>query len=306
MRGIISNMGNFKNSCALEFRKFNRFYTNVLGFLNEHIYDSPFSLTETRILFEIYNTNNCTAKMLQENLGLDRGYVSRIIKRFEKENIIYKQKCEEDGRNHFIHLTTLGKNIYKKLEKKANQQVEYILKGIDDKSQKELIDSMKAIECILSQHLYHKESMVSIRDYYISEDIKIIIEKQRAFFADTYGWDDTFLDYLYETFDAEIEKIWIAESGGKFVGCIGLVKHDERTVQLRWFLVESASRKEGIGTQLLQILVDYCKEKKYERVFLWTVSSMSTARPLYNKFGFEITEVKKEKLLWGQNLTEER
>ncbi len=261
MRGIISNMGNFKNSCALEFRKFNRFYTNVLGFLNEHIYDSPFSLTETRILFEIYNTNNCTAKMLQENLGLDRGYVSRIIKRFEKENIIYKQKYEEDGRNHFIHLTTLGKNIYKKLEKKANQQVEYILKDIDDKSQKELIDSMKTIECILSQYLYHKELMVSIRDYYISEDIKIIIEKQRAFFADTYGWDDTFLDYLYETFDAEIEKIWIAESGGKFVGCIGLVKHDERTVQLRWFLVESAFRKEGIGTQLLQTLVDYCKEK---------------------------------------------
>ncbi|RJS59159.1 bifunctional helix-turn-helix transcriptional regulator/GNAT family N-acetyltransferase [Bacillus sp. PK3_68] len=299
-------MKNVEDKTVKEFRRFNRFYTNVLGFLNEHIYDSPFSLTETRILYEIYNSHNCTAKKLQEHLGLDRGYVSRIIKKFEKENIIYKQKCKEDGRNYLVYLTTSGVDIYKNLEKKANQQVEYILKGIDDKTRGELIDSMQVIECILSQNLNSKGSTIFIKDSYTPEDIKIMIEKQRAFFMDTYGWDDTFLDYLYKTFEGDIEKIWIAESDGDFVGCVGLVKHDEKTAQLRWFLVETAFRKGGTGTKLIHNLIDYCKEKRYERVFLWTVSNITAARALYEKFGFKITEVKEEQMLWGQKLVEER
>ncbi|MGG3572882.1 helix-turn-helix domain-containing GNAT family N-acetyltransferase [Bacillus gobiensis] len=295
-----------ENFIGLKFRKFNRFYTNVLGFLNEHIYDSPFSLTETRILFEIYNTRDCTAKVLQDNLGLDRGYVSRIIKHFEKENLIYKQKSEKDARNHYLHVTSFGRTIYKKLEEKANQQVEYILNDLDNESQEKLVIAMDTVESILSQSVQTNESTVSIRDYHISDDIKVMIEKQRTFYAETYGWDQSFLEYLHETFDGEIEKIWIAESGGRFAGCVGLVKQNEKTVQLRWFLVDEAFRGKGIGTQLLQKLVTYCKEKEFERVFLWTVSSMSTARPLYKKIGFEITEVKEEQLLWGKHLVEER
>lgn len=123
-----------ESTAGLKFRKFNRFYTNVLGFLNEHIYDSPFSLTETRLLFEIYNTPNCTAKALQDKLGLDRGYVSRILKQFEKENLIYKQKSKDDARHHYIYVTETGKTIYKKLEEKANEQVELMLKEIDQKT----------------------------------------------------------------------------------------------------------------------------------------------------------------------------
>lgn len=106
-------MAEINHSTTLKFRKFNRFYTNVLGFLNEHIYDSPFSLTETRILFEIHNTADCTAKLIQDTLGLDRGYVSRILKRFEKENMVYKKRSEEDSRNHYIYLTSFGESIYK-------------------------------------------------------------------------------------------------------------------------------------------------------------------------------------------------
>jgi DNA-binding MarR family transcriptional regulator/N-acetylglutamate synthase-like GNAT family acetyltransferase len=295
-----------KKVCGLEFRQFNRFYTDILGFLNEHIYDSPFSLTETRILFEIYNTTDCTAKILQERLDLDGGYVSRIIKRFEKEKLIYKRKCVEDGRNHLLYVTTLGETIYKKLEQKANQQVEYILEKLDSVEQEKLENSMKTIQAILSKTFDHKESTVSIRDYYTSEDITNMIEKQRSFYAVAHGWDETFLSYLYETFNADIEKIWIAESGGKFAGCIGLVNHDEKTAQLRWFLVDPAFQKKGVGTQLLESIVQYCRENKYESIFLWTVSTMSTARPLYKKFGFEIKEIQEEKLLWGAKLVEER
>ncbi|ELS59802.1 hypothetical protein BSI_37560 [Bacillus inaquosorum KCTC 13429] len=295
-----------ESTVGLKFRKFNRFYTNVLGFLNEHIYDSPFSLTETRILFEIYNTPHCTAKALQDKLGLDRGYVSRILKQFEKEDLIYKQRSKDDARHHYIYVTETGKTIYKKLEEKANEQVELMLNEIDQKDQHKLAEAMAEIEAILSQSLSSRTPDISIRDYFLSDDLQLLIEKQRHFYAEAHGWDDTFLAYLHETFDAEIENIWIAESGGKFAGCVGLVKHDEQTVQLRWFLVDAAFRGRGLGTQLMEHLLAYCRDMKFERIFLWTVSTMAEARPLYEKFGFRVSEVKKEAPLWGQRLTEER
>lgn len=295
-----------ESSVGLKFRKFNRFYTNVLGFLNEHIYDSPFSLTETRILFEIYNTPNCTAKALQDKLGLDRGYVSRIVKQFEKEDLVYKQRSKDDARHHYIFVTETGKTIYKKLEEKANEQVELMLNEINQKEQHKLAEAMAEIEAILSQSLSARASEISIRDYFLSEDLQLLIEKQRQFYAEAHGWDDTFLAYLQETFDADIEKIWIAESGGKFAGSVGLVKHDKKTVQLRWFLVDADFRGRGLGTQLLELLVAYCQDMKFDRIFLWTVSTMAEARPLYEKFGFRISEVKQEAPLWGQQLTEER
>jgi len=299
-------MSNVESQFGLEFRKFNRFYTDVLGFLNEHIYDSPFSLSETRILFEIYNTNNCTAKNIQEKLGLDGGYTSRIIKKFEKEKMIRKQKCKEDGRNHLLYVTDYGEFIYKELEKKANQQVDYILKKLDHSEQEKLVYSMNTIQEILAHSFKEKEEFVSIRSYYTSEDVNNIIEKQWSFYNQVYKWDKSFLSYLRETFDAEIEKIWIAEIGGQFAGCIGLVNDHKKVGQLRWFLVNPAFHKRGIGTQLINSIVQYCKEHDYERIFLWTVSDMLTARTLYKKFGFEMTEKLEEKEMWGVTLEEER
>nr|WP_026682108.1 helix-turn-helix domain-containing GNAT family N-acetyltransferase [Priestia megaterium] len=299
-------MNNEQNECGFELRKFNRFYTEILGFLNEHIYDSPFSLTETRILFEIYNTRNCTAKHIQEKLDLDGGYVSRIIKKFEMEKMIYKQKCKDDGRNYHLYVTNHGELIYKELEKKANQQVGYILEGLEDGQKRRLISSMNTIQEILSHSFQDKEEAVTIRSYYTSEDIKNMIEQQWLFYSQVYKWDKSFLAYLHETFDSEIERIWIAESCGQFAGCIGLVNDGSETGQLRWFLVNPAFQKKGVGTQLIKSLVQYCKEHNFERIFLWTVSDMVTARPLYKKFGFEITEEKEEKSLWGSTLIEER
>ncbi|MFE4030338.1 GNAT family N-acetyltransferase [Priestia sp. YIM B13551] len=296
-----------QSKCGLEFRKFNRFYTDVLGFLNEHIYDSPFSLTETRILFEIYNTNNCTAKNIQERLDLDGGYVSRIIKKFEKEKMIYKQKCKDDGRNHLLYVTSHGELIYKELEKKANQQVEYILGSLDHDQQQKLVASMNTIQEILSTSFKEKdEEAVSVRSYYTSDDINNMIEQQWLFYNQVHKWDDSFLAYLQDTFNADIERIWIAEINREFAGCIGLVNDGNKIGQLRWFLVNPSFHKKGIGSQLISSLVQYCKERDYERLFLWTVSDMVTARPLYKKFGFEIKEVQEKKSLWGATLIEER
>ncbi|MGG4017964.1 helix-turn-helix domain-containing GNAT family N-acetyltransferase [Priestia megaterium] len=300
-------MTQLSSSSVSEVRKFNRFYTHVLGLLNQQVYDSSFSLTETRILFEINSTSNSTAKLLQEKLVLDGGYMSRILKRFEEQQIIYKQKGEEDGRTYFIHLTEKGKNIYHDLECKADQQIQFLLKNIEIDKQQKLIESMSTIEEILSEEINESKSGISIKDDFSVEDKKdLIIEKQRAFYTDNYGFDETFLDYLNETFESETEKIWIAEDNGEFAGCVGLVRENEKTAILRWFIVEPSVRGKGIGSKLVQTLLDYCQEHQYKRVILWTISNLPVARRLYKKFGFEISETKKEELLWGQRLVEER
>lgn len=289
-----------------EIRKFNRFYTKVLGLLNQQVYDSPYSLTETRILFEINNTSSCTAKFLQEELDLDRGYVSRILKRYEEQGMINKQKWEEDGRTYFIQLTEKGKMIYCDLERKAEQQVKSLLNNIAMEKQQNLIESMKIIQTILSEYIDQNESSIFIREDYTEEDKQLIIEKQRAYYSENYGFDETFLEYLNDSFEGNIKKIWVAEQNGNFVGCVGLVEDSKATAVLRWFIVDPSIQGKGVGTQLVQKLLHYCKEQQYDRVYLWTVSSLPVARRLYSKFGFKITESKEEQLLWGQRIVEER
>lgn len=295
-----------QENLGIEFRRFNRFYTDVLGFLNEHIYDSPFSLSETRILYEIYNSKECTAKNIQEKLNLDGGYVSRIIKKFEKEKMIYKVKCKEDGRNHLLFVTDHGKVIYKELEKKANEQVNFILQNLDSEKREKLISSMTVIQEILSDSLLKEDKSTSLRSYYISEDIKMMIEQQWNYYRDVCQWDESFLTYLHKTFDDEIERIWIAEIERQFAGCIGLVNTGNHIGQLRWFFVNPHFQNKGIGKLLIESIIQYCKNHNYKKLILWTVSDMGNARVLYKKLGFEITIEKERTKLWGKELVEER
>jgi len=286
-------------------RKFNRFYLNYQSLFNQHVYDDSLSLTEIRMLYEINKINTCTARVLQEELKLDKGYVSRVLKSFENKNIIYKEKCENDSRVFFLHLTSEGKDIYQSLENRANQQVVKLFEDISLRDQQKLLESMVTIENILTKQHNEDESVVTIRDHYTDDDKEIMIEKQREFYADNYGFDEKFLGYLRSTFEAEIEKIWIAEVDDEFAGCIGLVKKDDKTALLRWFIVDTSVRGKGVGTKLIQTLINYCQKTQYEKLSLETVSQLKTARRLYSKFGFELTEAN-EQFMWGQDLVDER
>ncbi|WP_285767434.1 helix-turn-helix domain-containing GNAT family N-acetyltransferase [Peribacillus sp. SI8-4] len=285
-------------------RNFNRFYFNYQSLFNQYVYDESLSLVEIRMLYEINKINTCTARVLQEQLKLDKGYVSKVLKRFENENIIYKVKCEQDSRVFFLHLTSEGKDIYQGLENKANQQVMKLFEDTSLSDQQKLLESMVTIEKILTKQHTEDESAVTIRDHYTDDDKEIMIEKQREFYIDNCGFDDEFLDYLRNTFEAEIEKIWIAEVDRAFAGCIGLVKKDDQTAQLRWFIVDPSARGKGVGMKLLQTIINYCQKTQYEKLSLETVSQLKTARRLYSKFGFELTEAN-EQLMWGQDLVEE-
>jgi len=147
---------------------------------------------------------------------------------------------------------------------------------------------------------------ITIRDHFDEDDRQHIIERHRIIYEEEYGFDQAFGDYVARTLAEKIECIWIAEREGKFIGCIGIVEVDEYTAQLRWLLVEQEARGSGVGKSLMQKFLDYCNEKKYERIYLWTVNKLPTARSMYERLGFHLTEEKPEKLLWGQNLIEER
>lgn len=148
--------------------------------------------------------------------------------------------------------------------------------------------------------------MLSIRAHYTAGDIAHIIERHRKLYEEEYGFNNEFGDYVAVSLSGKIERIWIAEQKGTFLGCIGLVESDNETAQLRWLFVEPEARGSGLGKNLMNVFLDHCRQKEYKKVFLWTVDKLSPARTLYERFGFVLSEEKPETTLWGERLREQR
>lgn len=275
-----------------EVRSFSRFYTNIIGLLNEGILDSPYSLTEVRVLLEIKKIQNCTANILIDKLNIDRGYMSRILNRFESNDLITKENSSNDGRVLFLNLTSKGKNILRELEERSNNQVENLINPLSESDYKRLVDSLRYIKSALSQGL----NSIKVRKFN-STDIQYIINRHRELYKIEYGFTSEFSDYveIYVTkfndhYDETKENIWIAESDGEPIGVIAIVKIDNSSAQLRWFLIEPEMRGKGLGSTLMKTAIDFCKEKNYKHVLLWTVNVLETARHLYKSYGFNLTE----------------
>lgn len=290
-----------------EIRSFNRFYTKILGLLDKHILDSPYSLTEVRILLEIKKIKDCTANKLISKLDIDRGYMSRVLKSFENGGLVERESSSADKRFIILRLTGKGREILSELEERSGRQVESLISHLTDIEQQKLVDSMKNIKNSLLDGI----NPVTIRTYK-AEDLGYIINRHRELYDTEYGFGSEFSDYVEkyvlkfsEQHDESMENIWIAEADGKPVGMIAIIKADEKTAQLRWFLIEPHMRGLGLGYKLMNTVMDFCKEKGYKHVFLWTVNILEAARTLYKRFGFELTESKPNNS-WGGNLTEER
>jgi DNA-binding MarR family transcriptional regulator/GNAT superfamily N-acetyltransferase len=292
-------------SQVLAIRQFNRFYTNIIGLLDKHVYGSPLSLMEARILFEIATTKLCTATVLRERLDVDRGYMSRLLKHLEAQEFIAKKKSAEDNRHQVLYLTESGERMFAQLTEKANQQVLTLLDNMPESKQNELVGAMETIEKIISGYFQHETSAIIIRTEYTLEDIQQIIERHQVLYGDEQGFDLSFKDYVTTTFTADVQRIWIAEKNGRFAGCVGVVRVDDQTAQLRWLLLEPEVRRLGLGKQLVQHVIDFCQEKGYKQVRLSTVSKLQAARGLYRKLGFRPVETQPAAILWGQELEDE-
>ncbi|KQL41090.1 hypothetical protein AN960_05815 [Bacillus sp. FJAT-25509] len=290
-------------------RKFNRHYANVLGKIDQEIYNHPFPLTEARIITEINENHRCTATDIIEKLGIDRGYLSRIIQRFEDDNIITKIKSPEDKRQYTLHLTVKGNEIYNKLVKDANIGVESMIQSLSTPEVKELVKSMETIESIFSLNQTPIPE-ISIRPFKPG-DVGYVAYIHGKIYSTTYQFGHIFEYYVMKglsefLMNSNGGELWVAEVNGEIVGSIAITKANESVAQLRWFVLDEKYQGLGIGKKLIETALNFCKENEFEHVFLWTVSTLETARYLYKKYNFTLTEEKPNFEWTGSELIEER
>lgn len=296
-----------RKSAISEIRSFNRFYTKILGLLNHGFLNSSFSLTEARILLEISRMDRCTAYELGNRLSVDRSYMSRILKRFERDGLIYREKSEHDKRIHFISLTGKGTAEMEKLDGASDEQVSSMLRSLTDEEVSRILEAMHLIRLKLSDEVSH----AVIREFR-DDDMDYVLNRHKTLYAEEYGLSPLFagnvekmIPGFFQHCDRSCECMWIAEADGKPVGSIAIVDAGQSTAQLRYFLLEPAARGMGLGKRLIDCALEFAKNVGYQHVFLETISALKTARGIYRNRGFRMTEVH-ENPEWGKGTLEER
>lgn len=291
-----------------EIRGFNRFYTGILGLLDQHILDSGYSLTEARVIFEISKTDACTASRLCSILDIDRSYMSRIIKRFEKDGLIARRADVRDNRNIEIQLTDQGMKVFQELEERSNAQIRRIISKLNSEEQEHLIHGIRTVK----KYFSIATKNITVRAFQ-EKDVEYIIDRQLSLYQSERHFEtETWKTYLKQgvlelvkNFDPQKDQIFISECDGSPSGCIAVTHTKDGAAQLRYFFLEPEFRGLGLGTTLLNKALDFCREKKYPHVFLWTISAQESARNLYRKAGFEITETSRNDT-WGTPVLEEK
>lgn len=291
-----------------EIRGFNRFYTNILGLLDQQIIDSGYSLTEARILFKISKTDICTANQLCSILDIERSYMSKIINKFEKKDLIKRRKCGKDNRNIEIQLTEKGMTVFHDLNNRANKQIEDLLEKLNIEDCEKLLNGIRTVK----RYFTKATKNIKIRPYE-ERDISYVIDRQLSLYESerqftTEIWKKYLTQgviSLIENFNPDKDCMLILECDGNASGCIAITHTEESVAQLRYFFLEPELRGLGAGKNLLDTALNFCREKKYSHVFLWTVSAQESARKLYKNAGFNITETSKNES-WGSLVLEEK
>ncbi|WP_281868855.1 MarR family winged helix-turn-helix transcriptional regulator [Brevibacillus parabrevis] len=134
-----------------DIRQFNRFYTKILGLFNDQILETNYTLTEARVLFEISERTECIANNLVQELRIDRSYMSRILRKFEREELIEKKTPLTDSRKTFLSLTQKGKEVLDNIHSQSDEQIEQLLDGLTDRDVNEICEAMALIQEKLSK-----------------------------------------------------------------------------------------------------------------------------------------------------------
>src|SRR4051812_1690517 len=290
-------------------REFNRFYTRQIGILQENLYQSQFSLTEVRVLYELAHRNSVTATELRQELGLDAGYLSRMLSGFRRRGLIAKEKSAADGRQSFLRLTSRGREVFTPLDTRSHDEVKTLLAKLDAGSQERLVAAMGRIQNLLGGR--KEEHPAYILRSHRPGDMGWVIHRHGVLYQQERGYDEHFEALVAEiaakfirNFDAKREHCWIAEREGEIVGCVFLVKQSKNVAKLRMLLVEPSARGLGLGKRLVEECVRFARHAGYKKITLWTQSDLDAARGIYRKAGFRVV-YKKPHHSWGQDLVEE-
>lgn len=278
-------------------REFNRFYTRLVGALDEGHLHSSFSLAEMRVLYEIAHSPGPTATDLARDLRLDQGYLSRMLRGFERRGLVERVPSPSDARRNHLQLTSKGRSTFAELNTRASQAVADVLAPLADREQRELLDSMRTIESLLGSRPATDPAVPFILRPHRPGDMGWVVHRQAVLYAQEYGWDETYealisriLADFIDRFDAKRERCWIAERNGEIVGSVFLIKHPERTgvAQLRLLYVERAVRGLGIGRRLVRECTEFARQTGYKAITLWTNSVLTSARKIYEAEGYRL------------------
>ena len=276
-------------------RRFTRFYTQRMGVLDRHLLDSPYSLSEARVLYEVAHREDATAAELSAELKLDPGYMSRILAKFERLGLIKKRHSQNDGRSRYLRLTLEGQDAFATLNARSRHRTGAMLGALSPAEQAHLLEAMTTIETLLKAP-QPRQAPYILRPHRPG-DMGWIIRRHAEFYGETYGWDGTFEALVAEiaasflrNFDPAKERCWIAERDGENVGSAMLVKDDEATARIRLVLVEPSARGQGIGHRLVEECLAFARHAGYRKVTLWTNDILHAARRIYQQAGFRLVE----------------
>jgi DNA-binding MarR family transcriptional regulator/GNAT superfamily N-acetyltransferase len=276
-------------------RGFNRFYTKQIGLLRKGYLESPFSLTEVRVLYELAHREHPIATELANELELDAGYLSRLLRSFEKRGLIARKSSETDARQNFLSLTKKGCKAFAPLETKSQKETAAMLTKLSEAEQDRLVEAMHSIEELLGSKPDQKTPYV-LRSHRPG-DMGWVVHRHGALYAREYGWDERFealvagiVAKFIQNFDPKRERCWIAEQDGAIAGSIFLVRKSDRVAKLRLLLVEPSARGLGIGNRLVEECIGFARQAGYRRITLWTQSNLYAARHIYEKAGFRLVK----------------
>lgn len=275
-------------------RAFNRAYTRRLGLLNARLDESPFTLTEARILYEIAHRAEPTAADIMRALGLDRGQLSRTLKRFAERGLIETSKHPQGGRRRPVTLTEAGRQAFAALERNTRQAVSALLDGLSSDQRKGLVSAASAITRIFEKR---RDAGLLLRDLRPG-DIGWITHRQAVLYAEEYGWNTDYealvariLADFVQSFDPHHDAAWVAEIDGRIVGSVFLVRGDRPQVgKLRLLYVEPEARGAGIGARLVSACIERARAVGDERLTLWTNRVLTAARRIYERAGFRLVD----------------
>jgi DNA-binding MarR family transcriptional regulator/ribosomal protein S18 acetylase RimI-like enzyme len=286
-------------------RRFNRFYTQRIGVLQDNWH--PFSLTEARVLYELTQRDGASASDLIAQLGIDAGYLSRVLRRFKHQGMVRTEASPSDRRRVLLSLTAKGRKAFAPLETRSNEQVGSMLAVLAPDAQQEMLGAMRSIEDALNGR---REKNYILRPPRPG-DFGWVIARHATFYLENYGWREPFEAMCAQIVadfgsnnDPQRERCWIAERHGRSVGSIFLVKETDDVARVRLLLVDPSAQGLGIGGALVEACIAFARQAGYRRITLWTHSVLAAARQIYQHNGFALTESKPHNS-WGVDVVGE-
>jgi DNA-binding MarR family transcriptional regulator/GNAT superfamily N-acetyltransferase len=289
-------------------RAFNRFYTRKIGVL-DGMASSPFSLAEARVLYELAHRQQPTATDIRKELGLDAGYMSRILRNFERRKLVKREPSRTDERQRFLSLTPQGRKAFLPLDERSNRDVGAMLHDLSLSERRQLVGAVQTVRSLLGERAEPRTPYL-LRQHEPG-DMGWIVHRQAILYAEEYGWDGTYealaaeiVAHFIKNYDPKRERAWVAEKDGQRVGAVFVAKESDDVAKLRLLHVEREARGLGIGKRLVEECIRFARQAGYKKMTLWTQSILLAARGIYKSAGFHVVH-EQQHHSFGKNLTAE-